>query len=429
MSAKKIIALILAFSTLFTCAGCSLLDEKDDGKIHLTISWWGGESRHEATQAAVNAFMEKYDYIDVDVEFGAWTGWEDKMSTAFYAKTASDVSQVNWNWLEAYSADGSVFADLNNYSDILDLSQFDNKALEQCYVADKQQAVPVAVTGRIFYWNKAVYDLIGIDIPKNWEDLLSAGEKFRDYGEDYYPLVLGEYDRMIFMVYYLECKYGKDWVTDGKLNYSQVQIEEGLQMLCDLEAAHVIPTLVELDGDGAESLDINPDWINGKYAGIFEWDSSAQKFGKSVNENGGEFIVGDYIFPGDYNGGYTKISLAFAISETCKHKEEAAMLIEFLLNSEEGAKILSSERGIPLSRAAVRYCSEDNLLDKTTVEANHKVLEWCSNSIDPLFESSALKSNPDGYYCMTTENLSYGKMTVSEAAEFLINGIEEIYSD
>ena len=105
------------------------------------------------------------------------------------------------------------------------------------------------------------------------------------------------------------------------------------------------------------------------------------------------------------------------------------MLIDFLLNSEEGTKILKSERGIPLSKAAVKYCSEDELLDKTTVEANQKVLSWCSNSIDPLFESSALKSNPDGYYCMTTENLSYGKMTVPEAAKFLMDGIEEVYSD
>lgn len=425
---KRIIAVLMAVLMLtaaLCAAGCT---PADDGRVKLTFSWWGGDSRHEATQAAVNAFMEKYDYIDVEVEFGAWTGWEDKMSTAFYAKTASDVSQVNWNWLEAYSADGSIFADLNEYADVLDLTQFSEKALAQCFVADKQQAVPVAVTGRILYWNKAVYDTVGIDVPSSWDELLDAGAAFEAYDADYYPLVLGEYDRMIFMVYYLECLYGMDWVTDGKLNYSQDQIEEGLQMLCDLEAAHVIPTLVELDGDGAESLDVNPDWINGKYGGIFEWDSSAAKFGKSVNEAGGNFIVGDYIFPGEYQGGYTKISLAFAISETCEHKKEAAMLIDFLLNDETGTKLLSSERGIPLSKAAVEYCSAENLLDATTVEANQKVLAWCTNAIDPLFESSALKSNPDGYYCMTTENLSYGEMTVEQAAEFLINGIEEIYN-
>ena len=33
----------------------------------LTFDWWGGDSRHEATQAAVDAFMAKYPGIKVEV--------------------------------------------------------------------------------------------------------------------------------------------------------------------------------------------------------------------------------------------------------------------------------------------------------------------------------------------------------------------------
>ena len=50
--------------------------------------------------------------------------------------------------------------------------------------------------------------------------VVHGGEKFAAYGEDYYPLALGEYDRMILMVYYLESVYGTDWVTDGQINYT-----------------------------------------------------------------------------------------------------------------------------------------------------------------------------------------------------------------
>ncbi|MGN1090551.1 MAG: extracellular solute-binding protein, partial [Huintestinicola sp.] len=61
-----------------------------DGDVNIKISWWGGDSRHEATQNAINAFMEKNPNIKVDVQFGAWSGWEDAMSTSFYAGTAPD---------------------------------------------------------------------------------------------------------------------------------------------------------------------------------------------------------------------------------------------------------------------------------------------------------------------------------------------------
>ena len=85
----------------------------EEGEVTLKFSWWGGDSRHEATQKAVDAFMAKNPNIKVEVNFGAWSGWEDAMSTSFYAGTAPDVNQVNWNWIENYSGDGSVFLDMN----------------------------------------------------------------------------------------------------------------------------------------------------------------------------------------------------------------------------------------------------------------------------------------------------------------------------
>ena len=68
-------------------------------------------------------------------------------------------------------------------------------------------------------------------------------------------------------------------------------------------------------------------------------------------------------------------------------------LIEFLLNSDEGAKLMKSERGIPLSKKANELCAQEGLLNAKVAEANAKVLDWCSNKLDPKFESSALKSS------------------------------------
>ena len=62
--------------------------------ITLTISWWGGESRHEATQKAIEAFMKKYPNIKVESSFGGWTGWESKMGLAFSQGKADDIVQT-----------------------------------------------------------------------------------------------------------------------------------------------------------------------------------------------------------------------------------------------------------------------------------------------------------------------------------------------
>ncbi len=406
----------------------AVADIVDDGSYEectLTFSWWGGDSRHEATLKAIEAFEAKYPGIDVEATYGTWSGWEDSMATMFATQTAPDVNQVNWNWLTSYSEDGSAFMDLNEVSAVLDLSQYDEDALEQCVVADELQAVPVSMTGRIFYWNEATFEKAGIAVPTSLEELMAAGETFKtQLGDDYYPLVLGEYDRMILMVYYLESVYGKPWVENNELQYTSEEIQEGLAFIQSLEDAHVTPSIQTILGDGADSLDKNPKWMNGTYAGIFEWDSSASKFSGALEE-GQEFVVGDYFADmGEYQGGYSKVSLGFAISETCENPKEAAMLLDFLLNEDEGTTIMASERGIPLSSAALENCTEQGLLNETVAEANGKVLDWVSFPLDPKFEAAALKSS-DGVYYDAMAGLSYDEYSLEEAAEILIDGINE----
>ena len=90
--------------------------------VTLTMSWWGGESRHNAYQEAIKEFQSEHSNITVNPTFAAWSGWEDTMSTKFAGGVAEDVCQINWNWLYNYSANAQTFLDLNSVSDYLDSS-------------------------------------------------------------------------------------------------------------------------------------------------------------------------------------------------------------------------------------------------------------------------------------------------------------------
>lgn len=458
---KKILALLLAIVMVMSLAACGKTEEKetttndtnvateapaeetkateapaatdntassDKEPVTIKFSWWGGDSRHEATLKAVEKFMETYNWITVETQYGAWTGWEESMATAFATGTAPDVNQINWNWITSFSSDGSTFKDLNEYKDIISLGGFEESALNQCTVANELQGIPVSMTGRIFYWNKSTFEKAGISTPTSLEELYAAGETFKTaLGEDYYPLVLGEYDRMILMVYYLESVYGKAWVVDNQLQYSKEEIQKGLEFIQSLEDKHVTPSIETILGDGAESLDKNPKWMEGKYAGIFEWDSSASKF-KSVLAEGQELVVGDYFKDmGEFQGGYSKVSLAFAISETTQHPEECAMLINFLLNEDAGVELMAAERGIPLSQKGLMICMDKGLLDPMVAEANGKVLSWVQYPLDPKFEAAELKSS-DGVYYDVMAGLSYGDYTIDVAAQTLIDGVNAVLS-
>ena len=278
------------------------------------------------------------------------------------------------------------------------------------------------MTGRTFYWNKATFEQAGLDVPTSLADLMAAGPVFKDkLGDNYYPLVIGEYDRAILMAFYLQAQTGEPIINEnGNLTVTQDQLKEGLEWIESLEDAHVIPTLVYQDGEGADSMDKSARFINGEYAGIFEWDSSPKKYVDALGDNGDNLVVGSEFSDMGPNGcgSYNKVSLMFSISAKTEHPHEAAMLLNYLLNDEEGAALMGNERGIPESKAALAVCEAEGKVYPLTAEAHKIVMDSNPLYWNPLFDDSSLKGG-SGAYKDAFSGLSYGDYTVDDAAKIL----------
>ena len=420
-----------ASSTASSAAEAASVAGLSSDPVTLTMSWWGGESRHNAYQEALKAFSAEHTTITVNPTFAAWSGWEDTMSTKFAGGVAEDVCQINWNWLYNYSGNGQTFLDLNSVTDYLDMSQWDDAKLGACNVANAQQCVPISMTGRIFYWNMTTFNKAGItEGPATEDDLFAAGKAFQEkLGDDYYPLHLGAYDRMILMVFYLESKYGKDWAdpTTSTLNYTADEIAEGIDFIKSLVDGHVImplPTYYGANGDGATHQ--SNEWITGKIAGIFEWDSAASKYQDALDEeNKPGFTVGEEIKFGDYNGGFSKVSMGMAITKTCKNPAEAATLIEYLWNG-DGAAIMGSECGVPASKAGLATAQAAGKINDLVAEANDKVMSFVSCQLDPLFESSDLKATGTGVYQEVFDTVDYDNASGADVVDTLLDGMSAV---
>ena len=421
-----------ASSTASSAAEAASVAGLSSDPVTLTMSWWGGESRHNAYQEALKAFSAEHTTITVNPTFAAWSGWEDTMSTKFAGGVAEDVCQINWNWLYNYSGNGQTFLDLNSVTDYLDMSQWDDAKLGACNVANAQQCVPISMTGRIFYWNMTTFNKAGItEVPATEDDLFAAGKAFQEkLGDDYYPLHLGAYDRMILMVFYLESKYGKDWAdpVTSTLNYTEDEIAEGIDFIKSLVDGHVmmnLKTYYSANSDTATHQ--SNEWITGKIAGIFEWDSAASKYSSALDDaNKDGFTVGEEIKFGDNNGGFSKVSMGLAITKTSKCVAEAATLIDFLLNNGKGAAIMGSECGIPASKAGLAAAQAAGAVKELVAEANGKVMAFVSNKLDPLFESNDLKANGTGVYQEVFDTVDYDNKSGADVVDILLDGMDAV---
>lgn len=216
---------------------------------------------------------------------------------------------------------------------------------------------------------------------------------------------------MILMVFYLESKYGKDWAdpVTSTLNYTEDEIAEGIDFIKSLVDGHVmmnLKTYYSANSDTATHQ--SNEWITGKIAGIFEWDSAASKYSSALDDaNKDGFTVGEEIKFGDNNGGFSKVSMGLAITKTSKCVAEAATLINFLLNEEKGASIMGSECGIPASKAGLAAAQAAGAVKDLVADANAKVMAFTTNKLDPLFENNDLKASGTGIYQEVFDTVDY----------------------
>ena len=78
-------------------AGESSAEGGNSGDIsgNITFSWWGGDSRHEATEKAIEAFQAKYEGVTVSPEYGAWSmGRETVLKHLGRQLSRSDADQL-----------------------------------------------------------------------------------------------------------------------------------------------------------------------------------------------------------------------------------------------------------------------------------------------------------------------------------------------
>jgi oligogalacturonide transport system substrate-binding protein len=107
-------------------------------------------------------------------------------------------------------------------------------------------------------------------------------------------------------------------------------------------------------------------WIQGEWAGTYMWNSTINKYSDNLKPPA-KLELGSYpMLPGATDAGlFFKPAQMLSIGKSTKNPEAAAKVINFLLNSKEGVDTLGLERGVPLSKVAVQYLTEDGTIKET----------------------------------------------------------------
>ncbi|MGN0632924.1 MAG: ABC transporter substrate-binding protein [Oscillospiraceae bacterium] len=396
----------LSAATLFLLTSCAsepvVINQEEYTEI--SLSWWGNDTRTEYTLAAVKKFEELHPDIRVKCSYSEWSGYQTRYNIQMMSDTESDVMLINFPWLDKYSADGNGYYNIYDLSEYVDLSQFSESELSFGIRNGKLNAIPIALNTQTLYYNKTLYDRYGLQLPETWEDLFSAAEVM---GEEVYPIAMPAKSALFFITAYTEQQSGKHFMSeDGKLEFGEEELGIMLDFYVELINGHVMPQV--------EYFDKN-DIRNGNYAGAAAWLSDAENYMGPAREDGNEIVVGSYTGCTDgVAGWYTKPATLYAVSANTEHPEESALLLDFLLNSDEISELQGIEKGIPLSRSSRDYLDRHDMLKGLHYDAFALMSENIDSMsiIDPFMEDTDMLDA----FREACNAVLYGKASTEEKA-------------
>lgn len=410
--------LLIALMVVSLCSGCAdkTVITSSDEQIEISLSWWGNDARHEYTIAAVKEFERIHPEIKVNCHYSDWSGYQQRSDAQMAANTEADVMQINYAWIQQYSPDGEEFYDINTLSDYIDLTNFSEEELNFGMQNGKLNAIPIALNTQTVYINQSVYESYGLEVPKTWDDFFHAAEVMN---EETYPIAMTAKSLWFFSIAYAEQQTGKEFMTlDGELVFTPEDIQTMIDFYCRLIQENVVPQPEYYD-----SLKVS----TGEYAGTVAWVSDAiNHCGKAI-ENGYEMVVADYTVTDTAkvsDGWYAKPATMYAISKNTEYPKETAMLLDFLLNSDEMAKLQGLEKGVPVSKSARTHLEENDMLNGIQYEAFLKMNEYSEGIavVSPYLENDTMIDE----FRNSCNEVLFEKSNIEDKADALYDKLKEI---
>lgn len=340
-----------ALGLFATACGSEDTSSDPNAEVTLRFGWWGNAERASATEKVIAAFEAANPKIKVKGEHGDFSGYFDKLATSVAAKDAPDVFTLGGAYPAEYANRGALL-DLGTVGGALDLSGLDPSAVSNGQVKGVQYGVSTGANALAMVINPSVFEAAGVDIPDDsswtWDQFRSVTASISANSPD------GTFGSASVLTHDSLDAFARQrgealYTQDGKLGITAQTVEDYFAFslsLVDSKSSPSATVLVE-----QANISIEQSFMGtGKAGAMLTWSNSLKAMSAAAGEELKLMrLPGESPTPGIW----LQSSQYYAISAQSKKSEAAAKLIDFLVNSEEAAKLILNDRGVS-SSAAIR---------------------------------------------------------------------------
>jgi oligogalacturonide transport system substrate-binding protein len=371
-------------------------------------------------------FMAQHPDITVRTEYGGWGGWPERIHTQMAGNTAPELMQINHNWMDTLSRDGSGFYDLSTIpSAWLDLSGYAPNLLNVATVNGKLNFVPISTTGRAFAWNNTALSANGFSIPSSWEEIIAMGQSWGSRATGNFIMAVDLDFTYTILLMYLQQRTGRDPFSTNpvQIQYTIPELTDGFNFIQTLWDNSVLITPPQYAGAGiprtgaAEQL---PGWINQQIFTSLDWDSAWGRYGAILP-------AGTQLLPGPFptlqgaarqNSAIMQITMGFAMNRAVGNAtENTAKLLNFLINDPQAVTTLGLTRGVPANAHALDTLRAAGTLTGLTYELN----TLASQNVGIFWPTWTRHASFISMFEDVIENFGFGTINAATAANRFLN--------
>ncbi|MCL1796367.1 MAG: extracellular solute-binding protein [Clostridia bacterium] len=358
------LALMLAVSLLGVPAAAT-----ED--ITLRVAWWGSQTRHDNTLAAIDLYMERNPHVKIDAQFLAWDGYWEMMAAAIAGNNVADVFQQDYQYLKLYAENGIMY-NLNEFlaDGTIDTEFIDENSILGGAVDGDVYAISLGLNSQCVAWNPALFEEAGVEPPDDmwtWADYIETATALSEalgiYGDETFP-VSYFHGPNLWMRQNGYSFYAQDGTS--ALGYPDDQLlADYYQMDLDLASVGAVTSADIRDELSVTSIE-QVRFVTAE-AAMFSGLGGSNQLAAMVNAAGVPFKLAALPHVEEETSGqFLKPSQYFSIYSGTPYPEEAAKFLDFITNDIDANLCLKGERGVPIS-SKIREALEPTL-DETQRE-------------------------------------------------------------
>lgn len=221
-----------------------------------TLDMWSWRTEDVA---AYERILQNYEGAAVNFEAFLNTEYNTLVSTSLQADEAADVVQTRsyggvMDWI-----DGGYLLPL----EVDALANYSPTALDAVRSRDNGQVygVPFAIQVLQMYYNKAIFEELGLDVPTTWDDFMAVNEAIADAG--YIPMALTGKDSWMLPIFHSVIGAGTyggnafvEGILSGETTFEDPAFVESLQAVKDLQP-FLPPDVTAVSYTDSQNLFIN----------------------------------------------------------------------------------------------------------------------------------------------------------------------------